>query len=85
MKRKEWVNYPIELLETVDIENMNELHIYGQKCLDRGFEGVILRNPSSKYKNGRATAKEGEIINVKRCCCNQCIWLYRFCNLRGCQ
>lgn len=56
----------IELLEAVDLEGMAELVIYEKACLDAGFEGVILRAGSSKYKHGRATAKEGELIKVKR-------------------
>ena len=56
----------IELLEAVDLDGMAELVIYEKACLDAGFEGVILRDGSSKYKHGRATAKEGELIKVKR-------------------
>jgi len=57
---------PVKILEAVDLENMDQLRIYEKACLDAGFEGVILRDPSSKYKNGRATAKEGQLIKVKR-------------------
>ena len=60
------VNLPVEILEAVDLDGMDELQIYEKACLDAGFEGVILRDGSGRYKYGRATAKEGELIKVKR-------------------
>ena len=57
---------PVEILEAVDIENMDQLRVYEKACLDAGFEGIILRDGSGKYKHGRSTAKEGGLIKVKR-------------------
>ena len=34
--------------------------------LDIGAEGVILRSPTGKYKQGRSTLKEGILLKVKR-------------------
>ena len=56
----------IAVLESVVITNMSDLHIYEEACLTAGFEGVILRDPNSMYKHGRATAKQGELVKVKR-------------------
>ena len=57
---------PVEILEAVDIEDMSQLRVYEKACLDAGFEGVILRDGSGRYKHGRSTAKEGGLIKVKR-------------------
>jgi len=57
---------PIQVLEAIDLEGMGQLRIYEKACLYAGFEGIILRDGSSKYKHGRSTAKEGELIKVKR-------------------
>lgn len=32
----------------------------------QGFEGLILRDPNAKYKEGRATVKEGSMLKIKR-------------------
>ena len=56
----------VAVLESVVVTNMEELHIYEEACLTAGFEGVILRDPNSMYKHGRATAKQGELVKVKR-------------------
>jgi DNA ligase-1 len=42
------------------------LQAYEQKCVDDGFEGIMLRSPSGLYKYGRATLREGTLIKVKR-------------------
>lgn len=33
---------------------------------NQGFEGLILRDPNAKYKEGRATVKEGSMVKIKR-------------------
>tara|TARA_R110000803_G_scaffold149977_2_gene215417 strand:+ start:524 stop:1429 length:906 start_codon:yes stop_codon:yes gene_type:complete len=53
-------------LEAVRISNLGELRTYEEACLSAGFEGVILRDPNASYKNGRATANQGQLIKVKR-------------------
>jgi DNA ligase-1 len=35
-------------------------------CLEKGFEGVIIRNPQGKYKYGRCTIKEANAFKLKR-------------------
>lgn len=35
-------------------------------CLERGYEGVMLRDPDAVYKMGRSTLKEGILVKVKR-------------------
>lgn len=43
-----------------------ELIAYEAECLALGYEGLILRDPNSKYKFGRGTAKEQIILKLKR-------------------
>lgn len=56
----------IKMLEHTLVNNMIEVAIYEGQCLKQGYEGIILRDPHAAYKHGRATAKEGELIKVKR-------------------
>jgi DNA ligase 1 len=39
---------------------------YERECLARGFEGIMLRHPNSRYKHGRSTFKEQILLKVKR-------------------
>lgn len=48
------------------IHNMEELEDYEVDLLDKGYEGVMLRDPQSPYKFGRSTAKEGYLLKLKR-------------------
>lgn len=48
------------------IHNMEELEEYEVALLDKGYEGVMLRDPQSPYKFGRSTVKEGYLLKLKR-------------------
>lgn len=48
------------------IHNMEKLEEYEVAQLDKGYEGVMLRDPQSPYKFGRSTAKEGYLLKLKR-------------------
>lgn len=48
------------------IHKMEELESLEAQWLDMGFEGVILRDPNGKYKNGRATQREATYLRIKR-------------------
>jgi len=37
-----------------------------EKFLQKGYEGVILRDPNGRYKEGRSTLKEGILLKLKR-------------------
>lgn len=52
---------PYELV--TDIEQM---YAFEDRCLDVGFEGVILRDPLGLHKHGRATARTGAYMRIKR-------------------
>ena len=58
--------HTLKMLGTKTINNMEELEKYELACLEIGYEGVILRDPNTRYKHGRSTVKEGGLIKVKR-------------------
>lgn len=48
------------------VRTLEELEEYEVALLDKGYEGVMLRDPQSPYKFGRSTAKEGYLLKLKR-------------------
>jgi DNA ligase-1 len=46
--------------------NADEILVYEQGFLAAGYEGIMLRAPSSRYKFGRATPKEDTFWKLKR-------------------
>ncbi len=44
----------------------SELDTFETKCLEQGYEGVMLRDPNGAYKFGRSTLKEGGLLKLKR-------------------
>ncbi len=56
----------IKFLIPTLIRNKEELILYEQKCVDEGYEGVIIRKPDSPYKFGRSTLKQGWMLKIKR-------------------
>jgi DNA ligase-1 len=40
------------------VRNLAELEAFETKCLDDGYEGVMVRTPHSPYKCGRSTERE---------------------------
>jgi DNA ligase-1 len=47
-------------------ENEEGLLEYEIRCLAKGFEGVMIRDPLGPYKFGRSTVREGWLLRVKR-------------------
>lgn len=64
----EWVtdNPRMKVLLPIQINNEEELDLYLEDCLAKGYEGVMIRQPNSKYKFGRSTVKEGILLKIKR-------------------
>lgn len=56
----------LTFLPHVPIADAEQLDKYEAFCLDQGYEGVMLRSPDGLYKHGRATAREGTLLKVKR-------------------
>ena len=52
-------------LQTVAITSREELDTYSAEQLALGHEGIMVRSPSSPYKQGRATFKEGFLTKIK--------------------
>lgn len=57
---------PVKLLKHTELTSAAELDAYEAKCLDEGYEGVMLRSPDGLYKFGRSTARENLLLKVKR-------------------
>jgi len=56
----------LRLLPVTLCNTMEDITAYEAALLAEGHEGVILRGMSSKYKNGRATPSQGQLIKIKR-------------------
>lgn len=48
-----------------EVKNQEEVTIYFEEMLEQGFEGLMLRNPFGRYKQGRATKRENLIYKIK--------------------
>jgi DNA ligase-1 len=48
------------------VQNATQVLEYETKIISDGYEGIILRNPSALYKQGKATFKENIIYKFKR-------------------
>ena len=59
------VGLPVKVITQRYIVNPPELHEYLDLCMEQGFEGVMIRDPSSIYKFGRSTVREGIMLKVK--------------------
>jgi len=59
-------NPKVRMVGHLPVENYDELVEAERKLLNLGFEGLILNNPISAYKQGRATFKQGIIYKLKR-------------------
>jgi len=58
--------FSINLLTPVLVRTVDELLELESQCLEHGFEGVMIRQPDSKYKCGRSTPKEQILMKLKR-------------------
>jgi len=50
----------------IEIRTRTSLLAYETRCLQDGYEGVMLRDPEGPYKCGRSTEKEGFLLKLKR-------------------
>lgn len=48
------------------VTSVDDLLEYESELLDAGFEGVMLRDPNSRYKFGRSTLREASLLKLKR-------------------
>lgn len=67
----------LKMLDGLDSHRVRKLHHtllpdlahleeYERACLEQGYEGVVLRNPSAFYKQGRSTVREAGMLKLKR-------------------
>lgn len=54
------------LLESKVLNSVEEMLAYEQECLDKGYEGIMLRDPQGRYKQGRSTLNEAILLKLKR-------------------
>jgi len=58
-------NPRIRALEYRLIYNLWDLEEYIKECLERGFEGIITRDPDAEYKQGKSTLNQQGMLKVK--------------------
>lgn len=56
----------MERVQHVILVNRDDLDAYEAEQIALGHEGIMLADPHARYKFGRATAKGGELLKVKR-------------------
>jgi DNA ligase-1 len=56
----------VNVLPSCRIDNEVELSEYELLSVAEGYEGIMLRDPTGIYKNGRSTVSEGILLKVKR-------------------
>lgn len=59
-------NEHIIIVEQRLLDSLDELTEFESSAVADGFEGIMLRSPNGKYKNGRSTVREGYLLKVKR-------------------
>ena len=64
------------VLEQEQLSNMVDVYAYAELNFNRGHEGSILRDPKTLYKNGRATATQGQLYKMKK-------WVDTECKITG--
>lgn len=63
---KEFKSSAVVMHDIMVCDDLLQLRAYEEACLEKGYEGLILRDPNSGYKFGRSTAKEGLLLKLKR-------------------
>jgi DNA ligase-1 len=56
----------VSYVSATKLANADELQRYETDVVSEGYEGVILRDPSGLYKQGRSTVIEGGMLKLKR-------------------
>lgn len=57
---------PLVMVPHTMIHTLDQLDAYEAEQLALGYEGVMVRDPTGLYKQGRSTVKEGGLLKVKR-------------------
>lgn len=56
----------MEVIPHHEMDNVTEIMEYFRFIIERGGEGICLRNPEAYYKQGRATLRGGELMRFKK-------------------
>ena len=56
----------VRMLPHMRVDNYEELQVAEETALAEGFEGLMIRSLSGKYKFGRSTTREGGLLKMKR-------------------
>ena len=56
----------VEVLQQTRLESMDDVFAYAEANFAAGYEGSILRDPRTLYKNGRATTNQGQLYKMKK-------------------
>lgn len=56
----------VQPLEHWPVDSKDELDDYEAEYLAKGYEGLMLRDPSGPYKQGRSSLREGWLLKLKR-------------------
>jgi len=56
----------IRLVEQKLLLSMESLELFEREALAKGYEGIMLRDPKGRYKEGKSTVREGGLLKVKR-------------------
>jgi DNA ligase 1 len=56
----------LRVVPSTVVHTLDELTAYDEWCLEQGYEGTIVRNPSRGYKYGRSTPTEGGLLRIKQ-------------------
>lgn len=57
--------HELEFLPQSELDSPQAVIQYVEQTLGLGYEGVILRDPAGRYKNGRSTLREGGMLRIK--------------------
>lgn len=55
----------IRIIPYVMLHSVEEIEAFYEECLDKGYEGCVLRDPQAKHKSGRCTDKEAAYLRMK--------------------
>lgn len=56
----------IQLVKHRNILDSMQLMQFEKECVDLGYEGIMIRKPTGRYKCGRSTLNEGILLKLKR-------------------
>lgn len=55
-----------QLVKHFVVRTKEDLDQYEERFLEKGFEGLMVRDPNGLYKHGRSTLKQGWLLKMKR-------------------